>query len=162
MYNRLGTKGCGIMNEVKQILEWTYWKAVVRCGHVGKRIEVSVDRYLVMPRTKNRADGVNSENRSRGIPGGDQCRKRRLLPAKSVRWKEDVLKEEMKKRACIHFDVEMYTCPFLSIRFMTLASIRMIEGQIKCDVRASNTFSTFYDHASANGSHSNLWTMVHA
>lgn len=42
-------KGCGIMSEVKQILEWTYWKAVVRYGHVGKRNEVSVARYLVMP-----------------------------------------------------------------------------------------------------------------
>lgn len=52
-------------------MEWTYWKAVMRYGHVGKRKEVSVARYLVttshattidvmdlieeMPGTKNRA-----------------------------------------------------------------------------------------------------------
>lgn len=30
-------------------MEWTYWKAVMRYGHVGKRKEVSVARYLVTP-----------------------------------------------------------------------------------------------------------------
>ena len=30
-------------------MEWSYWKAVVRYGHVGKRKEISVARYLVMP-----------------------------------------------------------------------------------------------------------------
>lgn len=31
------------------IVNWSYWKAVVRYGHVGKRKEISVARYLVMP-----------------------------------------------------------------------------------------------------------------
>jgi hypothetical protein len=30
-------------------MEWTYWKAVMRYGHVGKGKEVSVARYLVTP-----------------------------------------------------------------------------------------------------------------
>jgi len=38
-----------IMNGARELLEWTYWKAVVRYGHVGQRNEVSVARYLVMP-----------------------------------------------------------------------------------------------------------------
>ncbi|MDE0564881.1 hypothetical protein ON063_14725 [Exiguobacterium sp. B2(2022)] len=29
-------------------MEWSYWKAVVRYGHVGKKKEISVARYLVM------------------------------------------------------------------------------------------------------------------
>ena len=42
-------KGCEIMKDVEQILEWSYWKAVIRYGHVGMRNEVSAARYLVMP-----------------------------------------------------------------------------------------------------------------
>ncbi|WP_251138229.1 hypothetical protein [Exiguobacterium sp. s191] len=42
-------KGYEIMKDVEQILEWSYWKAVIRYGHVGMRNEVSVARYLVMP-----------------------------------------------------------------------------------------------------------------
>lgn len=30
-------------------MEWTYWKVVMRYGHVGKGKEVSVARYLVTP-----------------------------------------------------------------------------------------------------------------
>lgn len=30
-------------------MEWTYWKAVMRYGHVGTGKEVSVARYLVTP-----------------------------------------------------------------------------------------------------------------
>lgn len=30
-------------------MEWTYWKVVMRYGHVGKDKEVSVARYLVTP-----------------------------------------------------------------------------------------------------------------
>lgn len=30
-------------------MEWTYWKVVMRYGHVGKGKEVSVARYLVRP-----------------------------------------------------------------------------------------------------------------
>lgn len=33
----------------ENIVEWSYWKAVVRYGHVGKGKEISVARYLVMP-----------------------------------------------------------------------------------------------------------------
>lgn len=37
------------MNTDQEITEWSYWKAVVRYGHVGKGKEISVARYLVMP-----------------------------------------------------------------------------------------------------------------
>lgn len=37
------------MNTEQEITEWSYWKAVVRYGHVGKGKEISVARYLVMP-----------------------------------------------------------------------------------------------------------------
>ncbi|MFL9652023.1 hypothetical protein [Exiguobacterium chiriqhucha] len=37
------------MNTNQEITEWSYWKAVVRYGHVGKGKEISVARYLVMP-----------------------------------------------------------------------------------------------------------------
>lgn len=37
------------MNTNEAITEWSYWKAVVRYGHVGKGKEISVARYLVMP-----------------------------------------------------------------------------------------------------------------
>lgn len=30
-------------------MEWTYWKVVMRYGHVGQRREISVARYLVVP-----------------------------------------------------------------------------------------------------------------
>ena len=30
-------------------MRWNYWKVVVRYGHVGKRNEVSVARFLVTP-----------------------------------------------------------------------------------------------------------------
>jgi len=30
-------------------MEWKYWKVVVHYGHVGRKNEVSVARYLVMP-----------------------------------------------------------------------------------------------------------------
>lgn len=30
-------------------MEWIYWKAVMRYGHVGNGKEVSIARYLVMP-----------------------------------------------------------------------------------------------------------------
>lgn len=36
------------MNTNEKIIEWSYWKAVVRYGHVGKGKEISVARYLVM------------------------------------------------------------------------------------------------------------------
>ncbi|WDH76244.1 hypothetical protein PTI97_01585 [Exiguobacterium marinum] len=41
------------------ILEWSYWKAVVRYGHVGKRKEISVARYLVMPEHSTMIDVMN-------------------------------------------------------------------------------------------------------
>lgn len=37
------------MNNKETSMKWSYWKAVVRYGHVGKRKEISVARYLVMP-----------------------------------------------------------------------------------------------------------------
>ncbi|AQX54791.1 hypothetical protein LZP85_09080 [Priestia flexa] len=30
-------------------MEWKYWKVVLRYGHVGKRKDVTVARYLVTP-----------------------------------------------------------------------------------------------------------------
>ncbi|MBR2076367.1 MAG: hypothetical protein IKG65_03925 [Exiguobacterium sp.] len=40
-------------------MEWSYWKAVVRYGHVGKRKEISVARYLVMPEYSTMIDVMN-------------------------------------------------------------------------------------------------------
>lgn len=37
------------MNSGEDIVVWSYWRAVVRYGHVGKGKEISVARYLVMP-----------------------------------------------------------------------------------------------------------------
>lgn len=37
------------MNTDQKMTVWSYWKAVVRYGHVGKGKEISVARYLVMP-----------------------------------------------------------------------------------------------------------------
>jgi len=37
------------MDTEEKVMEWSYWKAVVRYGHVGKGKEISVARYLVMP-----------------------------------------------------------------------------------------------------------------
>lgn len=41
------------------IVNWSYWKAVVRYGHVGKRKEISVARYLVMPEHSTMIDVMN-------------------------------------------------------------------------------------------------------
>ena len=30
-------------------MEWSYWKVILKYGHVGQRKEVSVARYLTMP-----------------------------------------------------------------------------------------------------------------
>lgn len=40
-------------------MEWTYWKAVVRYGHVGKGKEVSVARYLATPSHTTTIDVMN-------------------------------------------------------------------------------------------------------
>lgn len=40
----------------ENIMEWSYWKAVVRYGHVGKGKEISVARYLVMPDNSTTVD----------------------------------------------------------------------------------------------------------
>ncbi|WP_251128524.1 hypothetical protein [Exiguobacterium sp. s28] len=37
------------MNCGEDIMVWSYWRAVIRYGHVGKGKEISVARYLVMP-----------------------------------------------------------------------------------------------------------------
>ena len=31
------------------LMEWKYWKVVIKYGHVGRRNEVSVARYMVFP-----------------------------------------------------------------------------------------------------------------
>lgn len=35
---------------------WAYWKVVIQYGHVGKRKEVSVARYLVTPQQSTAID----------------------------------------------------------------------------------------------------------
>ena len=47
------------MSNEEMSMEWSYWKAVVRYGHVGKRKEISVARYLVMPEHSTMIDVMN-------------------------------------------------------------------------------------------------------
>ena len=47
------------MNNEEMSVEWSYWKAVVRYGHVGKRKEISVARHLVMPEHSTMIDVMN-------------------------------------------------------------------------------------------------------
>lgn len=44
------------MNNDEMNLEWSYWKAVVRYGHVGKKKAISVARYLVIPKYSTMID----------------------------------------------------------------------------------------------------------
>ena len=54
------------MNNEEMSMEWSYWKAVVRYGHVGKRKEISVARYLVMPEHSTMIDVMNVINEMPG------------------------------------------------------------------------------------------------
>lgn len=47
-------------------MEWIYWKAVMRYGHVGSRKEVSVARYLVTP---SHATTIDVMGLIEGMPG---------------------------------------------------------------------------------------------
>lgn len=38
---------------------WTYWKVVMRYGHVGKGREISVARFLMVPDTYTTIDVMN-------------------------------------------------------------------------------------------------------
>lgn len=49
------------------VVEWSYWKAVVRYGHIGKRKEISVARYLVMPECSTMIDVMNVIDQMPGI-----------------------------------------------------------------------------------------------
>jgi hypothetical protein len=40
-------------------MEWSYWKVVIRYGHVGINKEVSVARYLVTPPHATAMDVIN-------------------------------------------------------------------------------------------------------
>lgn len=44
------------MEKEEALMDWSYWKAVVRYGHVGKHKEISVARYLVMPQNSTMVD----------------------------------------------------------------------------------------------------------
>ncbi|TCI75905.1 hypothetical protein EVJ20_13090 [Exiguobacterium sp. SH0S1] len=46
------------MNNEGDITVWSYWRAVIRYGHVGKRKEISVARYLVMPEDSTMVDAM--------------------------------------------------------------------------------------------------------
>lgn len=54
------------MSNEEMSMEWSYWKAVVRYGHVGKRKEISVARYLVMPEHLTMIDVMNVINEMPG------------------------------------------------------------------------------------------------
>lgn len=57
------------MNSGEEIVVWSYWRAVVRYGHVGKGKEISVARYLVTPGDLKMVDVMNVVNE---IPGTKQ------------------------------------------------------------------------------------------
>ena len=54
------------MNNDEMNMEWSYWKAVVRYGHVEKKKEISVARYLVMPEHSTMIDVMNVINEMPG------------------------------------------------------------------------------------------------
>lgn len=53
------------MDNEEMTMEWSYWKAVVRYGHVEKK-EISVARYLVMSEHSTMIDVMNVINEMPG------------------------------------------------------------------------------------------------
>lgn len=59
-------------------MEWSYWKVVVRYGHVGKRKEVSVARHLQLPLETTLLDAMEvAKNmpgvKNKGVSAGRRC-----------------------------------------------------------------------------------------
>lgn len=54
-------------------MEWKYWKVVIKYGHVGRRNEVSVARYMVFPSSATIIDVMEELKQMPGTKNNCVC-----------------------------------------------------------------------------------------